>query len=77
MASDELRLASQLFGKAREMSDRQSNKRRWFSYKSSFNLPSGPERNIDKKVQLFDARLLFSRQLKDVCCPGSGTEQAH
>jgi hypothetical protein len=35
MASDELRLVSQRFGSARELSDRQSEKRRWFSYKSS------------------------------------------
>ena len=40
MASDELRLVSQRFGSAGEMSDRKSNKRRWFSYKSSYNRES-------------------------------------
>src|SRR5262245_65916658 len=58
------------------MSDRQSRKRRWFSYKSSYNPRSGPERNIDKKVQLFRGPLAFYPTMEDVCCPGSGTKQA-
>src|SRR5215510_4471355 len=44
-----------------------SKKRRWFSYKSSYNLRSGPERNIDKKVQLFRGSLAFSSTMEVVC----------
>src|SRR5215831_15208270 len=58
------------------MSDRQSKKTRRFSYKSSYNLRSGPERNIDKKVQLFRDPLAFYPTMEDVCCPDSGTKQA-
>src|SRR5215813_3733783 len=53
----------------RNMSDRQSKKRRWFSYRSSYNLQSGPERNIDKKVQLFRGPLAFDPTMEDACCP--------
>src|SRR5262249_39725568 len=66
----------QNLGKARKMSDRQLKKTRRFSYKSSYNLQSGPERNTDKKTQPFRSPLAFSSTMDDVCCPDSGTKQA-
>jgi HJR/Mrr/RecB family endonuclease len=46
------------------MSDRQSKKGKWFSYKSSYNLRSGPVGTLTRKSNYFEARLLFNRQWK-------------
>jgi len=66
MASDELRLVSQLFGSAREMSDRQSKKRRWFSYKSraSHSWKKYPALLTAEGQQPFRLYQLLSQQIR-------------
>src|SRR5262245_3833229 len=52
------------------------NDRRWFSYRSSYNLRSGPERNIDKKTQAFRSPRFLLDNGRCMFWPSSGTKPA-